>query len=1145
MFVSTLGFWCRLCFAAVLLLMFSARSIAAAADLQSFELDAGDAELTLKQFAKQARLDIVFDPQSVEGVQTQEVVGTLLPSIALERMLEGTPLVFKEDLETGAFAVTRSEVPPGDLTTRYTEPLIEEETEMKAKKNNWLKTVAAVLTLAIGTMPSQVSAQENEEEQVFELSPFNVDVSEDTGYLAKYSLSGSRLRLNLEDVTVPIDIITAEMIEDLGATTMDDLYDVISNFEDNGNPVFDAVYDSGNIFRIRGFTSNVTLRNFLRGTTPFEAYNASRLVAAKGPNSILFGSGPSGGSLNYFTKKYIIGGTDRTKISLRADSWGSLRATFNTDKTLIDGKWGLHVAVLNEEQQFEIEPSYWKKNAYYLNSTAKLSESTHLSVSYESRSDEVFQPSVNFTNLTDYYTRWGDFGNPQVSGTSSANRRATLTYADGSTEMINNLRDFGLERFGGSNPAYTFFDGEAEEYRGLAFTDRTRVRYPIETNGNFYTNRSFLVDQVDPGVWPRNVATSGLNNGTWVDYEAIDATLEQKIGENLHLQFVVGSNDSERLQTQLSARQLYRDPNYYLDDGARLNPHFGDYYIEVNGPVNFHRPFTAKTYTLTAAYNLNLEDRVESKLWGKLLGNHNFAVMHSNVEETGGIYRNRLLVTGTPDGPLNITNYLSGNYRARIREYVDPINDPANAHLKDYREYALSKEPFEIDGYTLQNVDGAAGAPGMSGTDVISNMFVSQSHFWDNRVIVNFGYRAEDIDFRRWLYASNPKVGRLYTAYEPLTRAQFADPDFVRTLTDDPSQKFDVPDLVYDSVSGVSRNLGAIFRVTQNIAIAANRANNINPASSRAGIYGTPLPFQSGDSEELGLRANFLDGTLRIEYNNYVTTNLNQTRSQGQLRVPFGDAQNMSAILFQQGEIAVDPFETGLGWDTRDIQARGHEMSVHYSKGPFSGRLAVSYNTNEQTNVGNQFAMWWNANKDLVAEFARGPGGELVNEESTSATPETFADSYQDALVRLESQRALEGQQDPNLTSWAVKFLGKYRFNEGRWKGLETGANIAWYDDSISGYWKMADRNFDFDRPFKAKGRTVVNYFTSYRKKLSLAGREVTWKVQLNINNLFDENDPTIRNFANTAPEDGSLVLANGLRYHKGRQFLLTNTFTF
>ena len=88
---------------------------------RSFDLEAGDAGTTLKLFAKQAELSIVYDPRIVEGVETNEVVGWLIPQDALERMLEGTSLVSKEDSETGAFAVTRSEILSPDLETQNPE----------------------------------------------------------------------------------------------------------------------------------------------------------------------------------------------------------------------------------------------------------------------------------------------------------------------------------------------------------------------------------------------------------------------------------------------------------------------------------------------------------------------------------------------------------------------------------------------------------------------------------------------------------------------------------------------------------------------------------------------------------------------------------------------------------------------------------------------------------------------------------------------------------------------------------------------------------------------------------------------------------------------------------------------------------------
>lgn len=119
MLVRAINLWQVLLFTAILLLMFSARSIGAG--IQSFAVSGGDAAQTLKQFAKQAGLSIVCDPQGVQGVQTRGVMGRFIPEDALERMIDGTPLVFKQDLETGAIAVTRSEASVAELTTQRPE----------------------------------------------------------------------------------------------------------------------------------------------------------------------------------------------------------------------------------------------------------------------------------------------------------------------------------------------------------------------------------------------------------------------------------------------------------------------------------------------------------------------------------------------------------------------------------------------------------------------------------------------------------------------------------------------------------------------------------------------------------------------------------------------------------------------------------------------------------------------------------------------------------------------------------------------------------------------------------------------------------------------------------------------------------------
>ena len=169
-----------------------------AAQTRSFDVEAGSARTTLREFARQARVSVVMDRQNVEGVQTNEVSGLLIPKYALERMLEGTPLVFNEDLETGAFAVTQSIVSVAEEITRDSEvhaPEPKRNPQQPTPMNENKKTIGSLfkglLSLALASSPS-LSAQD--EDEVFELSPFTVDANSDDGYRATQTLSGTRLK---------------------------------------------------------------------------------------------------------------------------------------------------------------------------------------------------------------------------------------------------------------------------------------------------------------------------------------------------------------------------------------------------------------------------------------------------------------------------------------------------------------------------------------------------------------------------------------------------------------------------------------------------------------------------------------------------------------------------------------------------------------------------------------------------------------------------------------------------------------------------------------------------------------------------------------------------------------------------------------
>ncbi len=77
---------------------------------RSLDIRAGLATDTLKEFARQAEVEIIFDMQSVYGVHTNAVSGDFDPRSALSIMLQGTPLKVDYDSESGAFAVIRIEL---------------------------------------------------------------------------------------------------------------------------------------------------------------------------------------------------------------------------------------------------------------------------------------------------------------------------------------------------------------------------------------------------------------------------------------------------------------------------------------------------------------------------------------------------------------------------------------------------------------------------------------------------------------------------------------------------------------------------------------------------------------------------------------------------------------------------------------------------------------------------------------------------------------------------------------------------------------------------------------------------------------------------------------------------------------------------
>jgi len=72
---------------------------------RSFEVASGEAAETLKRYALQADIDILFSEEELRGIQTAELHGKMHPEVALQKMLTGTGLFFHLDEDSRAIAV--------------------------------------------------------------------------------------------------------------------------------------------------------------------------------------------------------------------------------------------------------------------------------------------------------------------------------------------------------------------------------------------------------------------------------------------------------------------------------------------------------------------------------------------------------------------------------------------------------------------------------------------------------------------------------------------------------------------------------------------------------------------------------------------------------------------------------------------------------------------------------------------------------------------------------------------------------------------------------------------------------------------------------------------------------------------------------
>ncbi|HYD85833.1 MAG TPA: TonB-dependent receptor, partial [Opitutus sp.] len=159
------------------------------------------------------------------------------------------------------------------------------------------------------------------DEEVVELSPFEVNATSDDGYKVTNALSGTRFNTNLLDLPKAVDVVSAEFMEDIGAIDLASALQYTSGVGQDGPPGVDDIF--GGKFTVRGFVSDARYRNGFATSFIVDPVLLDRIEIIKGPSSVFSGPIEPGGTLNYITRKPPT--THMTSLHTRVESFDRYR----------------------------------------------------------------------------------------------------------------------------------------------------------------------------------------------------------------------------------------------------------------------------------------------------------------------------------------------------------------------------------------------------------------------------------------------------------------------------------------------------------------------------------------------------------------------------------------------------------------------------------------------------------------------------------------------------------------------------------------------------------------------------------------------------------------------------------------------------
>lgn len=772
---------------------------------------------------------------------------------------------------------------------------------------------------------------EEEREPVQTLDPFTV-TEDKHGYYGSNAMSGTRLNSKVEDLGSSVSVVTLEQMDDFAMLDINDIFAYEAGTEGLGNYTDIAVETSGNINdnsmsdptsanRVRGVGSaNISLGNFETSRrVPIDKVGIDGVEITRGPNSSIFGLGNPAGTVNVVAATGNLN-RDRTRVEVRADSFGGYRESLDVNRVIIKNKLAFRFGQVYMHQGFRQKPSGANSQRYNFMVKYQPVKNTVITASYLDYR-QVRTP-VNSIAPLDGTVDWVAAGMPTWDPVTSTayNADGTVRRAANANGNIPNYFN-SLYQNTGRGTSLLSVDGGQVVYwtppRGTSTGSPLGLPFtlgPFE-NPAAWDNTAKADQPANNYVVPAfGVGNAGIIRGT-VPLTAYDwrninlAALNKEYNRTGQSLIQVTQTILDTPRHLLAVQGGWFRENSRLDRNFPYGKPYGYYFIDVNrrrldgsANPNYLRPFIAipdasyqelpltnDTYRLQLAYKLDLR---REKSWVRWFGLHQFAgygeyknfvsrrytykpaisdyhtwlpygVSRATSSAVTTNYGPELYNKNSPVGARNYAMYYVGDAEGYNIDYAPSIFTPGVYPFTfgNVKTGQFVSEPARLD--YAASLDGTGGASNRLKVQKTTGV-VWQAHLLNSSVVPTLGFRRDNIFDKSGVL---PKLQPNGITHDIEWDSQWEDEWEVNRGTTT-TKGVVVRPLLWLNGTRLGAKLSSLTWFN-GISFYGNKSDSFLPDVPAIDLHGNRVPNPTGLGKDYGFWINLFDSKFSVRFNRY------------------------------------------------------------------------------------------------------------------------------------------------------------------------------------------------------------------------------------------------------------------------------------